>query len=404
MGNDEKNYCFKLFEMQRNGLFMFTSCGWFFNDISGIETVQILLYAGKGIEIAQGLGVIGLEEKFLSMLAQCKSNIRQQGDGAAIYKNNISRAVVDVKKHVTQYAIINHLHEYSETETSCSFIISKRDFQKEEKAETSLSFGHISIFHVNTCERMEYVFCCLYTGGYDFFCASKPFVDQNDYLSEKNKIINCHLTGKSENVIEEIKKYFHGTIHGIEDLLIDQRKRVINAVLDKSLRVTEDSIGEIYNKNRKLINYLFDINLPIPSVFKTAAENRLKRLIDDPNSSISEIYELLMDIKRFNISLDYSNIRAGLKYRLEKIIDKINSSAEKESLSALSIIYLGRRFDLNIDLWQVQFKFNEYLRKQKQISQNNTTYATLLKLGQSLNFSNKLLNILTDGGGKKNEK
>ncbi len=39
--------------MQRHAQLMYTSCGWFFDDISGIETVQIIAYAARVLQLAK---------------------------------------------------------------------------------------------------------------------------------------------------------------------------------------------------------------------------------------------------------------------------------------------------------------------------------------------------------------
>ena len=81
----EKKQIFRLLESQRYALMMFTSCGWFFNDISGIETVQILRYAARLIELCRELFGIDLEEGFLERLAEARSNDPEVGTGREVY-------------------------------------------------------------------------------------------------------------------------------------------------------------------------------------------------------------------------------------------------------------------------------------------------------------------------------
>jgi alpha-amylase/alpha-mannosidase (GH57 family) len=76
---------FTLLEMQRNALLMFTSCGWFFYDISGIETIQVMKYAARVIELCDQLGLPSHRTAFLSMLAEARSNVAEKGTGADIY-------------------------------------------------------------------------------------------------------------------------------------------------------------------------------------------------------------------------------------------------------------------------------------------------------------------------------
>lgn len=82
-----------LLELQRSALSMFTSCGWFFNDLAGIETIQVLLYAGRTIDFLEQLGEgAGVEERFLSTLAEAHSNDPDAGSGADIYKKAVAEA------------------------------------------------------------------------------------------------------------------------------------------------------------------------------------------------------------------------------------------------------------------------------------------------------------------------
>ncbi|HXM36643.1 MAG TPA: DUF3536 domain-containing protein [Pyrinomonadaceae bacterium] len=74
-----------LLEIQRNALLMYTSCGWFFSELSGIETLQILKYAARVIELMDELGLPSPRARFLGMLAAAESNIPAFGTGADLY-------------------------------------------------------------------------------------------------------------------------------------------------------------------------------------------------------------------------------------------------------------------------------------------------------------------------------
>ena len=73
----------KLLEMQRHAMLMYTSCGWFFDELSGIETVQVIQYAGRVVQLAEELFGNDIERRFLDKLALAKSNLPEHGDGAA---------------------------------------------------------------------------------------------------------------------------------------------------------------------------------------------------------------------------------------------------------------------------------------------------------------------------------
>jgi hypothetical protein len=72
--------------MQRQTLLMYASCGWFFNDISGIESVLVLRYASRVIELMDQLGLPTLRARFLEILGEAKSNKAELGTGADIFR------------------------------------------------------------------------------------------------------------------------------------------------------------------------------------------------------------------------------------------------------------------------------------------------------------------------------
>ena len=73
-------------ELQRMLLLMYTSCGWFFNDISGIETIQILRYAARAIDLMEQLNLYSARQRFLEILSEAKSNPPELGTGADVFR------------------------------------------------------------------------------------------------------------------------------------------------------------------------------------------------------------------------------------------------------------------------------------------------------------------------------
>jgi alpha-amylase/alpha-mannosidase (GH57 family) len=88
----EIDTCFKLLEMQKNSMLMFTSCGWFFSEISGLEAVQVLQYAAKAIETAHQITGKSLEREFKKKLALAESNIKKYKDGRGVYNKLVKTA------------------------------------------------------------------------------------------------------------------------------------------------------------------------------------------------------------------------------------------------------------------------------------------------------------------------
>ena len=79
-----------LLEMQRAAMLMFTSCGWFFDELSGLEPLQILRYAGRAAQLARQATGDDLEPALLARLAQARSNLPDIGDARRIYESRVS--------------------------------------------------------------------------------------------------------------------------------------------------------------------------------------------------------------------------------------------------------------------------------------------------------------------------
>jgi len=94
LSKDDQKKITLLLEMQRYAMLMYTSCGWFFDDISGLETIQILQYAARAMQLAKEAGGVNYEDKFLEHLKLAKSNIPEMENGKTIYNLRVRPVMV----------------------------------------------------------------------------------------------------------------------------------------------------------------------------------------------------------------------------------------------------------------------------------------------------------------------
>ena len=102
---DDRTKAWRLLESQRMALFMFTSCGWFFDDISNLEVRQVLYYAARGIELTAPWAGADLEAGLLARLAQAKSNLPEQGDGAKVYEKRVKPTRLSPQRIAANWAL-----------------------------------------------------------------------------------------------------------------------------------------------------------------------------------------------------------------------------------------------------------------------------------------------------------
>ena len=143
---------------------MYTSCGWFFNDISGIETVQVLQYAARAIQLAQELFDKDLRSDFLTLLQKAKSNKAEYGTGADIYTSMAAPLIVDLPQVAAHYALASLFdQDFAESDLH-SYRIVPREHQTLSSEPTRLSIGTIDLRSRITREHAALSYgCLLYT-------------------------------------------------------------------------------------------------------------------------------------------------------------------------------------------------------------------------------------------------
>jgi len=122
----------ELLELERHTQLMYTSCGWFFDEISGIETVQIIAYAGRVIQLAQNLfgkAAATLETDFLALLSQAKSNAPDIGDGAEVYRRFVTGARLDLEHVGAHYAISSMFRTSAESGDLFCFDVNRHSYE-----------------------------------------------------------------------------------------------------------------------------------------------------------------------------------------------------------------------------------------------------------------------------------
>ena len=161
----------RLLEMQRHALLMFTSCGWFFEEISRPEGVQILRYAARAIELAGAVAGVQLEREFVQQLQAAPSNVEHFQDGAKIYAELVNTAVVNLSQVAAQYAIsclFPDQQDAKDPKQVYCYRVEQRDWQVQRLGVLTLAVGQLHLTSEITLESSHLVFAVLHLGGMGF--------------------------------------------------------------------------------------------------------------------------------------------------------------------------------------------------------------------------------------------
>ncbi len=252
----------RLLEMQRHALLMFTSCGWFFDEISGIETVQVIQYAARAIQLASELTNENIESGFLEILEKAKSNIPENENGRVVYEKFAKPAVMTREGVGAHYAISSLFESYPEEAKIYSFNVRQEDRQLLKAGSARLAIGRIAVRFGITLARDELIYVVVHMGDHNLSCGVRHDGDPEGYLKMAGEMRADFERADFPALIRLMDKHFGQTHYSLKNLFRDEQQKVLNQIL----AVTRDEINNTYrlitDRYGPLMRFLADIRVP----------------------------------------------------------------------------------------------------------------------------------------------
>jgi alpha-amylase/alpha-mannosidase (GH57 family) len=309
----------KLLEMQRHAMLMYTSCGWFFDELSGIETVQVIQYAARVVELAEELFGNALEQRFLDKLALAKSNIPEHTDGAAIYEKFVKPARVDLPKLGAHYAMSSLFEDYPEHTRIYSYSVERESYRLKRSGKMRLAFGKARITSEITQESEPLMFGVLHLGDHNLYCGASVLT--NEYPQLAKAVRDAFGRFDLDGTIQRLDAGFPGRTYSLKDLLRDEQRKVMGEVVSSALKDAESDYQRIYEEQAPLLQVLNEFRIPIPKQMKAMAEVALnslaRRAVEAPELSLSSIQALLDECRIAGVPLDTAALEMTLGNNLE---------------------------------------------------------------------------------------
>ncbi|MDK2821687.1 MAG: hypothetical protein PWP31_1652 [Clostridia bacterium] len=352
----------KLLELQRHAMLMYTSCGWFFDEISGIETVQVIKYAGRVIQLAKELFKNSPEPHFLKMLAKAKSNIPEHKDGAHIYEKFIKPAMVDLLKVGAHYAICSLFETYDEHSRIFCYDVYRKNYQNRSAGAAKLTIGHAQIVSQITNKSIEISYGVVYLNNHNVNGGVRIYENEEEYKKMVDDFIGAFDRADFSEVIRLLDHHFEGKTYSLRELFKDKQRLVLDIILQTTLKEVAAEYRHIYERHVPLMRFLKDLNNPQPKSLQNAAEivlnSSLKQEFKEDRLDLNHIKSLLKEAEILNINLD----GAGLAYTLEQTLKRLGEEL-RDNPNDLSLV---RHLDAVIErIYSLPFEVN--LRKLQNI-------------------------------------
>lgn len=337
----------RLLEMQRMALLMYTSCGWFFDEISRPEGTQILRYAARALELAGDVSGIQLEKGFIKQLAAAPSNVDCFQNGAEVYRQLVIPSQISLEQVAAHYAITSLFTPYLPDQRVYCYAVHQLDYQLQRLGALTLAVGQIQITSEMTRESKHLSFAVLHLGGWDFHCCIQPFSGRRTYTQLKEELFEALRQASAAQAILAMNRYFGDQSYSLRDLFAEERHRIMRLLSQETLTRLDQLYTQVYRDNYGILVAFHRDELEVPQELQVAAEIAISH-----RAMLS-----LQALERETSDLPPSNPQLCLSHIAE--LEAIASEADhlRCQLKLPEIRHILERLVLR-SLWHLLYSFN----------------------------------------------
>jgi alpha-amylase/alpha-mannosidase (GH57 family) len=396
LSRDEQVIALELLEMQRHAMLMYTSCGWFFDEISGIESGQVIAYAGRVIQLAQKLSSQedgeAMESGFLERLSEAKSNLPEHEDGAQIYRKLVQPAIVGLEQVAAHYAISSMFETGA---AKYSYAVDPSDYRTFISGKMHLAVGRAEICSTITQDTEQFTFAVLHMGDHSLSAGVRKYAGEDPYAATVQELQRAFSRADMPAVIRVLDRNFGGAIYSLKSLFRDEQRRIMDHILESTLREAEASLRAIYEHHAPLMRFLSDVSYPRPKALAIAAEfvinASLRREFRADFLDLREVRSLLTQAKEEGVPLDSAGLAFVMGRKLNGLMQQLQRRPQNHGLlrKILSLLDVLKELPFAVNLWKVenlyyQMSRTSYPELLKQMSVPAEWFDDFLRLGHRL--------------------
>ena len=322
----------RLLEMQRHAMLMFTSCGWFFDEISGIETVQVIQYASRAMQIAHEAVQADLEDGFLKILAEAKSNILAYGDGRAIYERFVKPAIMTRENVAAHYAVSSLFESYPEEARIYSFNVHQEDRQLFTAGNARLAIGRIKVRFVITRNSDVLTYVVIHMGEHNLNCGVRYDGSLEEYAVLVEEMRAEFDRADFPELIRIMDHHFGPAHYSVKNLFRDEQRKILNQILAATRDEIHNSYRLLTDRYAPLMRFLTDLHIPAYKPLEAAMEvvlnSDLRRQFESNNLDFERVKSLLAECEAIKVPLDRDALSYSFKGHLDRLSEQLLKSPE----------------------------------------------------------------------------
>jgi alpha-amylase/alpha-mannosidase (GH57 family) len=321
LNREERVRALKLLEMQRHAMLMYTSCGWFFDELSGLETVQVLHYAGRAIHLARKAVGEDFAGPFSEKLRDARSNLPEHANGEEIYKKWVAPAVITADKVTGHYAVSALFEAYGDQTRIYCYDVAREEYTVETEGRVRLAVGRALVRSQITTDENTLSFAVLHLGDHNITGGVREFTDEKSFHELRDQLKSAFDQADTAAVIRILDEHFHKSTFSIRSLFRDEQRRIINLILQDTLSSATASIRGMYENQAPLLRFLNSLSVPMPEAFMSVAgialNGQLRQALERPDVDVAAVQGLIREAELNHVKLDTTTLEFTVRKRLE---------------------------------------------------------------------------------------
>jgi alpha-amylase/alpha-mannosidase (GH57 family) len=369
LARDEKIRMLRLLEMQRHAMLMFTSCGWFFDEISGIETVQVMLYAKRALQIVREFTGQNFEPMFMKMLENAHSNLPQFVNGAQIYDRFVKPTEIDLHRVAAHMSISSFFTEYPEVARVYSYSIFRHAYACYEMGLERMVCARLQIRSEVTWEEAEVDLAVLHLGAHNFYGGIRDHMSMPAYALTRRNLRESFLQGDIPETITRISLQFEHKNYSLWHLFRDEQRKVFNYVLQKTMDEVELSFRQISDHNYPVMHAMRRMGIKLPPALSTPVEyilnTDMRVALEDSPLDLRKIRDIVSNYDRLSVQPDIPTITFAAEQKIRDVLSDLSRHPDDiERVKRLNILFqIIQPMHLDLNIWEAQNCYLEIGKK-----------------------------------------
>lgn len=368
--DEEKVKVLRLLEMQRHAMLMFTSCGWFFDDVSGLEATQILKYAARAIQLAEHFTDEPLEADFLEILHGAPSNNPEFKNAAQVYEKWIRPGVLNLNRVGAHYAVSLLFEDFPREAKIFCFTANQRNFERIRSSDMTMIIGSAHIRNDITFKEDDFSFAAVHLGRHEVLTGVNKLIDGKRFVEMRRDLKSLFAKQDTEGCIYLIKDYFEGECYSLHHLFKDAQGKVLFQLMNKNMEGIDKALLTIKDTHAGILQVFRQMQIPVPkfveSLLAVVMNTNLMDALSGEQPAFARLEQLVAEAATSPLDID----RVTLAFLVRKKVDEWMNAFEADPHNSVwlklteGLLRTTRPLALELNLWRAQ---NIYFQTAKRV-------------------------------------